>query len=36
MTVRNNVVIDIEAISLSPPSQRAVDIAEQIAAKVPE
>jgi hypothetical protein len=36
LTVRNNVVIDVKAMSYSPSSQLAVDIARQIAAKVPE
>jgi PknH-like extracellular domain len=36
LTVRNNVVIDVAAESFSPPSQLAVAIAEQTAAKVPE
>jgi serine/threonine kinase PknH len=35
LTVKNNVVIDIEASCGSPPSQYAADIAEQIAATVP-
>jgi serine/threonine protein kinase len=35
LTVRNNVVIDVAADSYSPSSQHAVDIANQIAARVP-
>lgn len=36
LTVKTNVVIDISAASYSPSTQLAVDIANQIAAKVPE
>ena len=36
LTVRNNVVIDVAVFSSSPSSQLAVDIAKQIAAKVPQ